>query len=349
LVSAKTSLNINELLEMILLVAEMAEIKSNERVPASGVIIESRADAQRGATATLLVKEGTLNNHNILASDSAFGAIKTMEDFRGRAIVSAGPGSPVIVTGFNQVPPVGEEWQIMPSLEEARLRVAIKSEQEKAKREPAEVLEIKEDQKVFNIILKADVSGSLEAIRESLKAIPQDEVIIRVLKAEAGDVSENDVKLARSAKASIYGFRIKSSLAVNSLAERDNVYIKTYDIIYELIQIIRDRASTYLPSETLRMPIGRLKVLATFKNGKSGQIVGGRVASGRIERGAKFDIKRGNEIIGSGKVNQLQQNKQNVQEVAKDKECGLLANAEVVIEKNDILDLYLEERKKREL
>ncbi|KKS26490.1 MAG: Translation initiation factor IF-2 [Parcubacteria group bacterium GW2011_GWA2_42_11] len=349
LVSAKTSLQINELLEMILLVAEMAEIKSDGQAPAAGVIIESRADAQRGATATLLVKEGTLSSHDVLASESAFGAIKTMEDFRGRVIVSAGPGSPVIVTGFNQVPPVGEEWQVMPSLDEARQRVATKSEQEKAKREPAEVLEIKEGQKVFNIILKADVSGSLEAIRESLKAIPQDEVIIRILKAEVGDVSENDVKLARSAKASIYGFRIKSSPAVNSLAERDNVYIKTYDIIYELIQVVRDRASTYLPSEMIRLPIGRLKVLATFKNGKSGQIVGGRVASGRIERGVKFDIKRASEIIGSGKVNQLQQNKQNVQEVAKDKECGIMASAEAEIEKNDILELFLEERKKREL
>lgn len=349
LVSAKTGLNINDLLEMILLVAEMTEIKSDYNVPASGVIVESRADARRGPTATLLIKEGTLNNHDIIAAESAFGALKVMEDFRGEAIENAGPGAPVVITGFDQVPPVGEKWIVTPSLEAARAKVAMKAQEEKGKREAAEVLEIKENQKVFNIILKADVSGSLEAIRESLKAIPQDEVIIRVLKAEAGDISENDVKLARSAKASIYGFRVKNSAAVSSLAGRDNIFIKTNDIIYELIQIIRDRAAFYLPSETIRTPLGRLKILAVFKNGKQGQIIGGRVTSGRAERGMKFDVKRNDEIIGSGRIAQLQQNKQDIQEAGKDKECGVMAEADVEIEKNDILEMYAEERKKREL
>ena len=349
LVSAKTGLNIDDLLEMILLIAEMAEIKTEYDKPAEGVIIESRMDSQRGPTATLLIKEGVLKNKDIIAAESAFGAIKTMENFQGYLTEKAGPAMPVIVTGFNQVPPVGEEWQVMSSLEEARQRIEIKEKQEKKKREPADVLTIGENQKIFNIILKADVFGSLEAIRESLKTIPQEEILIRVIKAEVGEITEADIKLAGPAKARIFGFRVKEPASATSLAKRQKVRIAASDIIYELIQKIREEAGDLLPAEIIRQNIGRLKILATFKQNKEGQIVGGRVTGGQVENGAKIEIKRNEEIIGQGKISQLQQNKKNINEVAKDKECGLLINTDTTIEKGDVLEVFKEVKEKREL
>ena len=348
LLSAKTGLNINELLEMILLVAEMENFTGDDEQPANGIVIESRMDSKRGATATLLVQNGTLRLKDTVAAESTFGQIRSMENFLGQNITQAPSSTPVLITGLSSVPPVGEEWQVMASLDEAKKRVDVKAQQEKKKREPAEVLDITEGKKVFNLILKADVSGSLEAIREALKTIPQEEIALRIIKAEVGDVTENDVKLAESAKAKIYGFRIKSQSAADKLADNRHVKIGLWQVIYELIQTVRQDASVLLPAEIIKEKTGRLKVLAVFKGGAK-QIIGGRVTTGKIERGRSADVYRNEEFIGTGKITQLQQNKENAQEVTKDKECGIQFEGDTQLEKNDILETYKEERAKREL
>jgi len=347
--SAKTGLGINDLLDMILLIAEMETFTADYSAPASGIIIESKTDSQRGITSTLLIRNGCLSNKNIIAAESAYGQIKTMENFLGENLKEALPSTPILVSGFNHLPPVGEEWQVMPSIEEAKQRINIKAEQEKKKREPAEILNVNENQKVFNLILKADVSGSLEAIREMIKAVPQEEVIFRIAKADIGELTESDIKLAESAKAKIYGFRIKSSGQISELAQRRQVKIAVSDIIYELIQSIRHDASLLLAPAINRQNIGQIKILATFKNKGSQQIIGGRVQSGKAERGAQAEILRNKETVGYGKVVQLQQNKKSATEVAKDHECGLLFEGDDLIEEGDILNLYREEKKKREL
>ncbi len=349
LVSAKTGLNINELLEMILLIAEMEELKSDPSKKAHGVIIESRLDPQRGPTATLLVQDGTLRKKNIIATESAFGFIKSMENFLGQPIDEAPPSSPVLITGLDKVPTVGEEWQAMDSLEEARNKAKIKGETERHKRETAQILNVSPDQKVFNLVLKADVSGSLEAIYEALKSIPQQEVILRVIKSEVGDITENDVKLADSAKARIYGFRVKSQDSTNSLAQRQGVKITLSPIIYELIQSVRQDASRLLAPQINRQNLGRLKILAAFKTDGKRQIVGGRVTSGKIEKGTMADIFREEEKIGTGRIIQLQIDKKDAQEATKDRECGIMIESDARIEKNDILEVYREEKSKREL
>ncbi len=349
LTSAKTGLGIDELLEMILLVAEMENLSNDINKPASGVIIESRLDPKKGAVATLLVKEGVLKIKDCLAAESTFGVIKSMENFLGQQIEEAFPATPVLIIGFNEVPPVGEEWQVMPSLEEARQKVMAKAALEKPKREMAEILDINPEQKVFNIILKADVSGSLEAIYETLKSIPQDEVIIRILKAEVGEINENDIKLAEAAKARIYGFRTKAQNLAEKLAERKNIKIKTSPIIYELVQIVRHDASLLLNPQINRQKIGKVKILAIFKTEGKKQIIGGRVLSGQIIRQGLFEIIRQEEKLGEGKILQLQQNKQPVISVGKDKECGLQIESEVLVDKNDILEIFQEEKIKRNL
>ncbi len=353
-VSAKTGLGINELLDLILLMAEMEEIKADYTKPAEGIVIESRLDSQRGPTATLLIRDGSLTNKDVIMAESAFGFVKTMENFLGKMITEAGPSAPILITGFNQVPMVGEEWQMAKSLEEAKAKIEVKSEQEKRKREPAEILTIGEGQKVFNLILKADFSGSLEAILEVLKAVPQEEVVLRVIKSEVGDIGENDVKLADSAKAKIYGFRVKNQPAAEILAQRQKIKISLWQIIYELVQAVRRDASALLKPEINREKIGRFKVLAVFKTEGRKQIIGGRVTVGKLERGIA-DIYRQvyrqkeEEFIGNGVILQLQHNKENVSELTKDQEGGLQIESEKPIEKGDILEAYKEEKRRREL
>ncbi|OGZ39564.1 MAG: translation initiation factor IF-2 [Candidatus Portnoybacteria bacterium RIFCSPLOWO2_02_FULL_39_11] len=347
--STKTGLGIDELLEMILLIAEMNNFIGDANAPAHGVIIESRMDARRGVTATLLVKGGTLTNKDIVAAESTYGQIKTMENFLGEALEKAGPSTPVLISGFGAVPPVGETWQAMNSIDEARTKIAVKGPQEKQKRESAEILNVAEGQKVFNFIVKADVFGSLEAIREVIKSVPQSEVLLRVLKAEVGNIGENDLKLAESAKAKVYGFRVKCPSNIQELADRRGVKVGCSSIIYELIQTIRHDASRFLTPEVVRQKLGQLKILEIFKVNGQQQIIGGKVASGQIERGAMADILRDKEFIGTGKIVQLQQNKKDTTEVGKDRECGIMLESKDLADKGDILEVYREEKKKREL
>ncbi len=347
--SAKTGLGIDELLEMILLIAAMENFQSEPANFANGVIIESRMDTRRGVTATLLIKNGTLTSKDIVAAESTYGQIKTMENFLGQTITQAGPSTPVLISGFSEVPPVGEPWQAMESIDEARAKVAIKGPQEKQKRKSAEILNIIAGQKNFNFILKADVFGSLEAIREVIKAVPQEEIVLRVIKAEVGDIGENDLKLAESTRAKVYGFRVKCPTNIQELADRREIKLSLSTIIYELIQIIRHDASRLLSPEIVRQKLGQLKILAIFKVSGQQQIIGGKVLSGKIERGALADIFRAKEFIGAGKIIQLQQNKKDTNEVGRDRECGISFESKDLVGKGDILEAYKEEKKKREL
>jgi translation initiation factor IF-2 len=349
-VSAKTGQGIGELLEMINLVAEMEAFESKPDQPATGVVIESRQDSKRGATATLLVKEGTLKNKDIIGTDSSFGKIKTMEDFRSQPIKKATPSTPTIVTGLNQVPQVGEKFYVFKSIEEAQERV----EKKTAKRDIAggdsrEVFVFEPGKKVLNIILKADVFGSLEAIKESLKSIPSEEAALRILKSEVGDITESDIKLAESAQAKIIGFRIKVDSQIERLAQQRKIKILTFDIIYELIQGVRDLLAKLLEPEIVRNVLGQLKILAVFKTEKDRQIVGGKVIQGLVKKGALIDVLRDNKKIGQGAIVQLQRDKKDVDEVSKGQEAGLLVKGVTSIEKGDILEIYQEEKRKKEL
>jgi len=347
--SAKTGAGIDELLEMILLLAEMEELKADISLPASGVVIESFLDSKRGPTATLLVRQGVLFSKDAIAAESTSGSIKTMEDFVGRPIEKAEPSMPVRVTGFFGVPPVGEEWQVMENPEAAKARASQKGEIEKKKREPAQILDIKPEQKVFNLILKADVFGSLEALRQTLETIPQEEVVLRVILAEVGEIGEADVKLADSAKAKIFGFRVSPTQIASNVAQRQGVRIFSFDVIYELVKAVREQMALMLEPEMVCQEIGQLRILATFKRDGLRQIVGGRVTKGKAERGSFAEVSRGEEKLGRGKITQLQANKIDVDSCQKDKECGMLFEGEPIIEKGDTLVFFREEKKRREL
>jgi len=345
-ISAKTGLGIDHLLEMINIVAEMEQLTDDPKKPAAGVIIESRLDALRGPTATVLVKEGTIKNQDIIGTDSAFGKIKALTDFQSKTIEKATASQPAVVTGFNQVPQIGEKFESFETLEKALAKVEKKSEKIK---EEKEVFLIEPDKKVLNLILKADVQGSLEAIRHILKSIPCDEVFCRILKAEVGQISESDIKLAESARAKIIGFRVKAAQNIQRIAENKKISILTFDIIYELIQQVRTLVARMLKPQIIRNTIGQVKILAIFPDKKGRQVIGGKVISGQAKKAVSADIIRNDGKIGQGKILQLHRNKNDVAEASKGQECGMMIETEAKIEKGDILEFFEEEKKYKEL
>ncbi len=352
-VSAKEKTGINELLEMILLVADMHDLRPETGVPPEGLIIESYMDGLKGPVATAIIKKGILRKKDIIATDLALAKVKCLRDFQGKEIDEAYPSQPVIILGFEKVPAVGEKFKSYKTTEEA----SAKLKKEEPKREiGSTVLDLDPNKKVFNIILKGDVFGSLEAIEAMLKNLPQDKVILRILKSEVGDINESDAKLAEMSRAVIIGFRVGISPAVAQLLRKNlptggekKVRIKTFDIIYELIQDVRQGLEKSLEPEIIRNDIGKLKTLLVFWGEKNRQIIGGKIIEGELKKGLKLDVLRNEEKIGTGKIVNLQRDKKDIDKLSKGDEAGILFEGNVKIEKGDILLAFTEERKKGEL
>lgn len=339
-VSAKTKKGIDHLLEIIALISEMEELKADISVPAEGVVIESYLDSSKGPVATIILEKGTIKRGDFIGTGSVSGKAKGFENFLGKSIDSAEPSVPVMILGFDNVPAVGETIRMYKSQDEWK--------KEEIKIEP-EVLDILEGQKVVNILLKSDVFGSLEAISEVLKTLPQDKAVLRILKAEVGDVNDADVKLAKAANAKIICFRVKATNSALKLAEKEKVTIINFNIIYEIAQAVRNLLEKSLGSETSRTDLGKVKILAFYKAEKGRQIVGGKVIGGVVRRGAFAEILRNEEIMGKGKIVSLQKDKKEAAEVDKRNECGMLFEGDAKIEEGDVLNIYVEERKKAEL
>jgi translation initiation factor IF-2 len=342
-VSAKTGKGISELLELILLLAEMEGLRTDISKSTEGVVIESYLDNRRGPTATLILQEGILKIGDVIGTPSTFGKIKILEDFRGKPLEIAYPSMPVIVIGFEDVPRVGEKFNFFPDLETAQKAIAKKPEISHG------VIFIEEGKKVLNLILKTDVLGSVEAISEVLKSLPQEKVILRILEAEVGDINESNVKMAKAAKAKILGFRVEVSQDIKNLASRERVKIINFEIIYELVEEIRKQMEKILEPEIVREDLGKMKVLVLFFAEKNRQIIGGKVIDGGFKKGVPIEVFRGEEKVGKGRLISLQKNKKDVEKVIKGDECGILYEGNIKVELGDILVMYQESRTKGEL
>jgi len=345
-VSTKEKTGINELLENILLVAEMQDFKSDTKGPTKGLIIESYMDKLKGPIANIILESGILNKKDIIATNSALAKVKSLENFLGKPIENVYPGSPATVLGFEKVPIVGEEFETFATVELANQK--IKKETDK-KEINTIVIDADPDKKISNIVLKGDVLGSLGAIQEMLKNLPTDKVILRILKNEVGDINETDVKLAQMTKAQIIGFRVKISPDVMKLMRNDvkkKVRIKTFDVIYELIQEVRNGMEKSLEAQTVRTELGKIKALIIFFGEKNRQIIGGKITEGEIKKGLKLEVIRDEKKIGAGRIINLQRDKKDMDKLSKGSECGILFEGNVKIEKDDILVAYIEEWQK---
>ncbi len=345
-VSAKEKKGIDELLEIIILVADMKDLETEISVPAEGLVIESYMDSLKGPVATVIVEKGTLRTKDIIATDSAMAKVKLLQDFQQKPIEQALPGSPAIILGFEKVPGVGEKFKTYNTAEEALLKL----QQVAEKREVNyNVLEVDANKKVANIILKGDVLGSLEAIDGMLRSLPNNKVNLRILKSEVGDINESDAKLAEMSRAQIIGFRVRISPGVMQLMRNDTqkkVRIKTFDVIYELIQEVRNGMEKSLDSENVRKEVGKLKTLLVFWAEKNRQIVGGKITVGEFKKGLKLDILRNDVKVGAGRIINLQRDKKDIDLLKKGDEAGILFEGNIKIEKGDILSAYIEERQK---
>lgn len=345
LTSAKEKRGLNELLELILLVAEMEDFKGDLSLPAQGVVVESYLDNRRGPIATVLLRDGVLKKGDIIGAYPAFGKVKSLEDFQGVPRGEGLPSMPCVIVGFEAVPQVGEKFEVYPDIESAKKHL----ERKEKRLDGADMTVMEKDKRVLNIVLKADVQGSIEAIKEVLKGLPQEKVALRVLKGEAGEIQEGDVRLAKDGKAKIIGFRVKTNAIAQKLAERENVSIMTFDVIYHLAQGVRVLMERRAAPEKVRNDLGKLKVLIVFLNDKNRQIVGGKITEGEVKKGTQIEVIRNNEIVGKGRPINLQKNKKDIDRAIKGDECGVLYEGDVKVEQGDILQFYLEEKKKVEL
>ena len=357
-VSAKKGDGIDDLLDMILLVAEMGELKANPNRNAKGKVIESKLDKGRGSVATLLVQTGTLHVGDFLIVGTTQGRIRAMFDYKGRSLKTAGPSVPVEILGLNEVPEAGDDF-IAVDNEKLAKQVADKRQKEKHQQEIARntkvsledlFAQIKEgDIKELNIILKADVQGSIEAIRQSLEKLGNDEVRVNIIRTAVGGIREADVMLAAASNALIIGFNVRPDVGARKLAEKEEIQINTYRVIYEAIEDVKAALSGMLSPDIKEVELGQAEVRSTFKVPKVGLVAGCYVTEGKITRNARVRVVRDGVVIHDGNLGSLKRFKDDVKEVATGYECGMGFERFNDIKEGDILEAYTFEEVKRAL
>lgn len=351
-VSAKTKMGIDKLLETILLVAEMAELKANPDRQAKGVVIEAKLDKGRGPVATLLVQNGTLNAGDILVAGTAVGKIRAMTDYHGKPIEKAGPSVPVEIMGLDSAPMSGDEFNAVS--DEKLARALVEQRKAQAKEEEFKLFQkvtldtlfdtISEgEMKELNIIVKADVQGSVEAVKQSLLKIENDEVNVKIVHGAVGAVSESDVMLAEASKAIIVAFNTGVDQIAADNAKRDGIEIKQYDIIYDAIEDI-ERAMRGMRAPKYRdVDTGEVEVREVYKISSAGTIAGSLVTSGTIKRDGKVRVIRNGKQIADVKLANLKRFKDEVKEVSSGYECGISLDGWDDIQAGDILQAYVVE------
>jgi translation initiation factor IF-2 len=355
-VSATKKQGLDDLMEAILLVADNKEIKANPKGIVMGTVVEGEVDRFRGVMATLLLQNGTINVGDTILAGKAHGRIKAMFDFRGKRIDQAGPATPIMVMGLNDVPKAGDLFRVVESEKEAR---AIVSEMELSGkvRSVAPKVSLEElyaqlqagEVKELRLIVKADVQGSLEPIVNSLNELgeKQSEVSILILHQETGNISESDVMLATASDAIVIGFAVEADNAAERLAEKEGVSIRSYTIIYRLIEDIEKALKGMLKPEMVERTIGRARVLATFSVSRFKVAAGCRVVAGEIRRNGHIRVIRNDQVIFDGEIGALKREKDDVREVREGFECGIALKQFHEFEVGDVLECYVIEQEAR--
>ena len=348
-VSAKTHMNIDKLLDSILLVAEMKELKANPNRAAKGVVIEARLDKGKGPVATLLVQNGTLKNGDIVVAGTAVGRIRVMTDYKGKKVKEAGPSVPVEVMGLAEVPMAGDAFDAVS--DEKLARTLVEQRKQKIKDEQfnsfkkvtldtlfstLEAGELKE----LNIIVKADVQGSVEAIKQNLEKLSNDEVRVRVIHGGVGAIVESDVMLANASNAIIIGFHVRPDASAAAHAEREQVEMRMYSVIYDCIEDVQAAIKGMLAPKFREVELGKAEVRQVFKLSSAGTIAGSYVLSGKVTRGCKIRVVRDGIVIAEDSIASLKRMKDDAKEVMTGYECGIGLEKYNDIKEGDIFEAY---------
>jgi len=348
-VSAKKQINLDKLLEIILLETELLELKSNPSGPARGIIIEARLDPRKGPLATVLVQKGTLRISDSFLAGFTWGKVRALIDDRGRRLLEVSPTSPVEVLGFSNVPEVGDRFLILPDEQEAKKiaqqRQQIRSQEVIFRRQHVTLDDfyrrVKEGKlKELKLILKADVQGSLEAIKDSLSKLIHPEIKLSIIHSGMGGINESDCLLAAASEAVVIGFNIRPEPGAEKLAKEEGVDIRSYRIIYELIDEIKAAMEGLLEPGIKENVLGRLSIRQLFRIPKVGVVAGCYVEEGKVIRGANVHLLRENRIIYDGRIASLKRFKEDVHEVEKGYECGVGLENFQDLKTGDLLEIY---------
>ncbi len=350
-VSAKTHDGLGNLLEMILLTSELEELKANPDAPASGTVIESHLDAGRGPVATMLVQRGTLHVGDAVVAGPQWGKVRAMNDFTGARVQEAKPGDPVELLGIDGVSEAGERVETAENDRRARQLA-----QERAHRLKTEALarrsarhitldevfrRAKEGElKELAVLLKADVSGSLEALQDEIAKLPQDEIVVNVIRAAAGGINESDVMLAAASNAVIIGFNVRPLADARRAAEREGVEIRAYSVIYKITEDLHASLEGMLEPEEVEASLGQAEIKELFRGSRVGVIAGCLVTDGRITRGAESRLVREGTVVWTGRIGSLRRFKDDVREVEEGLECGIILEGFQDVKVDDVIEAF---------
>jgi len=359
-VSAKQKTNLDKLVDMIALQAEVLELRANPSRPAEGTVIEARLDRGRGPVATVLVQRGTLKPGDIVVAGSEWGRVRALMSDTGHSVVAAGPSMPVEVLGFNGTPEAGDRLAVVDTEARAREIADYRDRQKRDKMAARQTgmrgsLEQMMNQlktsglKEFSLVIKGDVQGSIEAILGALEKLSTDEVAARIIFAGAGGITESDVTLAEASGAVIIGFNVRAHKEAREAAEQAGIEIRYYDIIYNLVDDVKKAMSGLLPPTLRETMLGNATIVEIFKVSKVGNIAGCRVTDGTVERGANVRLIRDNVVVHQGKLSQLKRFKDDAREVAAGQECGMAFENYQDMKAGDVIECYRVESVQRSL
>jgi translation initiation factor IF-2 len=351
-VSAKQKQGIDDLLEGILLVADNIEIKANPNGKVIGTVIEAELDKSKGVMATLLVQNGTLESGSIVVAGTAHGKLRALSDFKGKPVKKAGPSTPVAVMGLSDVPSAGDLFEVVDSEREARAIVSERLESAKTQAQTRKKVSLEDlfanvqagEAKELNLIVKADVQGSLDPIVTELNKLGEGEIGIKVLYSETGNIGENDVMLASASNAIIIGFNVQADVSARRVAEKEGVDIRLYEIIYRMTEDIEKALNGMLEPKTKEKVIGRAQVLQVFTASKFGKVAGCKVTDGELRRNSKVRLYRGTDLVYEGDMGSLRHEKDDVKEVKQGYECGVGFKNFSDIQAGDQLVCYVVEK-----
>ncbi len=340
-VSALKGQGVDDVLDMLLLTADMEEekLKANPDAEAAGTVVESHVDKGAGPVATILIQNGTLKiGDQLCFGGVVYGKVRALKDYNGKDVLEAKPSVPVKILGLKIAPKVGDILEVGDGkkVKANRLKQNMKPEEMRSSEQ-----EEKEDSRVkFNLILKSDVLGSLEAVEESLEKINTKKICAKIIYKGLGNITEGDIKKAQDSGAEVIGFNVKVAPQVENQIREMNIKVNNFEIIYDLIEYVKDSMKDLVEPEYERVDLGRLKVLAIFRNEPKAQIIGGKVLDGKIEKDSLIEVLKEKSLVAEGKLVQLQSGKQDVSIVETDEECGIKYEGKPVIEVGDILNFY---------